>query len=165
MWITANKDGLKTATLFWPGDEIWTHPLNKHIQRYDKAYVNEERIAKIFEWIDQDDDLSLVTLYFSLIDDAGHRHGPESPEMDFALRRLDAYLDRIVKELKARGLYDNVNLLIVSDHGLIQATKEGDSNIYIDQLIPDLRSKILWMDYNVVTSVFPLPGGKLAPFG
>jgi len=85
--------------------------------------------------------------------------------MDFALRRLDAYLDRIVKELKARGLYDNVNLLIVSDHGLIQATKEGDSNIYIDQLIPDLRSKILWMDYNVVTSVFPLPGGKLAPFG
>lgn len=135
--------------------------MNKHIPRYNKAYGNEERITQIFEWIDEDKDLSLVTLYFSLVDDAGHRHGPESPEMDFALRRIDAYMDRIVRELKSRDLYDRINLLIVSDHGLVQASKEDDSNIYIDLLIPDLKDKVIWMDYNVVTSVFPLPGGKL----
>lgn len=121
---------------------------------------NEARIKKVFEWIDNDSDLSLVTLYFSIIDDTGHAFGPESPEMSLALSQLNEYLEIVTRALRARSLLDKVNLLIVSDHGMIQATL-NTSNILIEEFIPELKTMVTWMDYNVVTTVFPLVGRKL----
>lgn len=111
----------------------------------------------MFQWIDEDPEMAMVMLYFSLIDDAGHRFGPESIEMSQALAQLDGYIARILRELKARDLLSSANIVVVSDHGQIQANPKH-SNIYIDFYLPDLESKLLWMDYNVVTTLFTLPG-------
>lgn len=144
--------------MFWPGDEVWTHPLHQHFP-YQKNTSYETRIAQVFRWLDEDPGLSFCTLYFSLIDDIGHKYGPDSEEMNVALGRLDEYVDLLVRGLRARHLHDRVNLIIVSDHGLQQAVQHG-SNIYIDRYVPELASKVRWMDYNVVTTVFPHPGGR-----
>lgn len=145
--------------MFWPGDEIWRHPLHQHLP-YQKNTSYESRIAQVFRWLDDDPELSLCTLYFSLIDDTGHKYGPEGEEMDLALERLEGYLNLLLQGLRARHLQDRTNLIILSDHGIQRASSEN-SNIYIDQYVPELAFKIRWMDYNVVTTVFPHPGGKI----
>lgn len=127
--------------------------------KYDKSLTGTDRINTLFKWIDEDPDLSMITLYFSIVDDAGHRFGPDSPQMDSKLLLLDELLVKLKRGLDERGLYKRANLMIVSDHGLAQAATS--SNIEIDRYIPNLKEKILWMDYNTITTIFPKPGCRL----
>ncbi len=121
----------------------------------------EGRIQQVFSWIDEDPQLTMCTLYFSLIDDIGHRYGPESRQMSIALKRLDRLIAMVWEEIQVRNLEQRTNLIILSDHGLIQAKPNKTANIYIDELIPDLQTMIDWMDYNVVTTIFPKLGSKI----
>ncbi|PJF17247.1 Type I phosphodiesterase/nucleotide pyrophosphatase/phosphate transferase-like protein [Paramicrosporidium saccamoebae] len=134
-WWSA-EPGKRTATLFWPGDTAFHHPLHQSLH-YDKAITGADRVRTILGWVDEDPKLSLVTIYFSLIDDAGHRFGPESPQMSVALHHLDNLLGDLLGGLEERRLYKRANLLILSDHGLVQAKE--DSNIEIDKYIPELQ--------------------------
>jgi predicted AlkP superfamily pyrophosphatase or phosphodiesterase len=158
IWITANRENKRTATLFWPGDTVFRHPLHQSL-RYDKTITGADRVRTFLGWLDKDPKLTLATIYFSLIDDAGHRFGPESPQMSVALHHLDNLLKDLLGGLEERGLYGRANLIILSDHGLVQA--EEDANIEIDKYIPELQSLILWMDYNCVTTIFPKPGSQI----
>lgn len=126
--------------------------------QYDKSITSMNRIKTFFKWIDDDPELAMITLYFSMIDDAGHRFGPESPQMTSELMHLDRLVAELKSGLEQRGLYKRANLIILSDHGLAQAIPPG--NVEIDKYVPSLKDKILWMDYNSVTSVFPKPGRK-----
>jgi predicted AlkP superfamily pyrophosphatase or phosphodiesterase len=146
---------MKTATVFWPGDRAFKHPLHRSIL-YSKNFTSEMRIDKFLEWIDEDPELSLVTLYFSMIDEVGHQFGPESQNMSVALRNLDNLIQGLFDELKKRGLLHRANIVIMSDHGLLQAEPNG--NIEIDRYIPELKDMINWMDYSVVTTIFPKKG-------
>ena len=60
----------------------------------------------------------LATLYFEPLDEVSHDHGPDSPEVHAAIREADAAIGRLLDGLSARRLLDEVNLVIVSDHGM-----------------------------------------------
>jgi predicted AlkP superfamily pyrophosphatase or phosphodiesterase len=66
----------------------------------------------------------LLLTYFSDADDAGHRFGPESPELTAALLRLDRALERLLAGLDARGLTGQVNIVLVSDHGMATVSRD-----------------------------------------
>lgn len=66
----------------------------------------------------------MLTIYANLVDDAGHRFGPDSDKMNATLIEADQLVLTIEQQLRARGLWGLVNLLIVSDHGLSQAHSE-----------------------------------------
>ena len=59
----------------------------------------------------------LVTLYFSDVDSAGHRYGPEAPETGEAVRRVDGYLERLVSGLETLGQLESTHIVLTSDHG------------------------------------------------
>ena len=59
-------------------------------------------------------------------DRAGHRHGPESPEVEAALARQDAELAHLLEALDALGRWDEITLIVVSDHGMGLATEGID---------------------------------------
>jgi len=61
---------------------------------------------------------ALTTLYFDIVDTMGHHHGPDAPQTLEATRSVDASIGRLVEGLKARGLYENTILVVVSDHGM-----------------------------------------------
>jgi predicted AlkP superfamily pyrophosphatase or phosphodiesterase len=61
-----------------------------------------------------------VTLYFDQVDHAGHDFGPASAEVRAAQADVDAALSRLLSGLEARGLDGQVDLLVVSDHGLAE---------------------------------------------
>jgi predicted AlkP superfamily pyrophosphatase or phosphodiesterase len=67
------------------------------------------------------------------VDWSGHEFGPEAPETDTAIARVDSALGMLVAGLDSLGLRDRVNLIVVSDHGMAPLAPER--TIYLDDLI------------------------------
>jgi predicted AlkP superfamily pyrophosphatase or phosphodiesterase len=136
IWITAQRQGLRAATMFWPGSDIPIHgTLPDHYVPYDKTIPPDRRTDTVLGWLDlpADQRPAFVTLYFDQVDGAGHAGGPDSPGVNQALRLVDAAIGRLVAGLRQRGLFDQANLIVLADHGM-----EGNSPdrvIYLDDLV------------------------------
>jgi len=121
VWVSAERAGLPTATLSWPGSEAaiqGVRPTRWHA--FDGDRPISTRVEMVLEWLSEPDATRprLATLYFEHPDSAGHAHGPDSPEVRAAMREVDTALGWLLEALQARGLLERVNLVIVSDHGM-----------------------------------------------
>ena len=158
IWITAEKQGQKTAPFFWPGSEAeiaGTRPT--YWKPYDGKMSNEARVDTILSWLDlpSGERPTLLSLYFSDVDSAGHDFSPESAETRNAVLKVDADLGRLIDGLKARGIFSLVSLIIVSDHGM--ATQDPNDAVILDELVDtNLAEKILWTPE--IVSIFPRAG-------
>jgi predicted AlkP superfamily pyrophosphatase or phosphodiesterase len=135
IWVTADEQGLKTATMFWPGSDTairghWPDLWKK----YDKDFLAHDRVDQVLKWLDLPEDRrpTLVTLYFDIVDTEGHNFGPNSKELDAALSSTDGEVGRLVDGLKARGLWERTNLIVTADHGMAESSNERA--VYIDDL-------------------------------
>ncbi|KAM9496078.1 autotaxin isoform 2-T2 [Clarias gariepinus] len=106
IWVTAEKQGVKAATFFWP----WVIPL-------------ERRILTMLRWLHlPDDERPYVYAVHSEQPDAfGHRLGPLSNELDNPLREIDNIIGQLMNGLKQMNLHRCVNVIIVGDHGMEEA--------------------------------------------
>ena len=125
IWVTAAKQGLRATTMYWPGSETdfdgwrpdsWVP--------YDDYRGNAERVGQVLEWLDEEQPPHFVTLYFSDTDHEGHVYGPDSEEVASAIRSVDTQLARLVDGLEDRALLDAVDLVVVSDHGMTELSRE-----------------------------------------
>lgn len=64
-----------------------------------------------------DDSLRLITLWLAEPDYSLHKHGLGSPEVEEALRSCDQCLAYILEGIEKRGLQDDFNIMLISDHG------------------------------------------------
>ncbi|MGH8033059.1 MAG: ectonucleotide pyrophosphatase/phosphodiesterase [Luteimonas sp.] len=121
IWVTAQRAGITSATLFWPGSEAPISGMHPHRWLpFDKAVASAARVDTLLGWLDDPPPARarMLTLYFDMIDEAGHDHGPDSPQVNAALREVDAAIGRLRDGLAARGLLASTNLIVVSDHGM-----------------------------------------------
>ncbi|MBS0296908.1 MAG: alkaline phosphatase family protein [Proteobacteria bacterium] len=139
LWVSARKQGIHASTMFWPGSEAPIKGLYADDWKpYLKSMPAEERVDTVLGWLDRPKAQRprFVTLYFEKVDVAGHDQGPDSPEVNHAIEGVDASLARLVAGLKARGLYDQIDVVVVSDHGM--AYTPADHRIFLDDWIsPD----------------------------
>ena len=63
----------------------------------------------------KDPDLSVI--WFRDPDSTEHLYGPGSAACADSLAGMDAMLGRMLTRLKAQGIYDNTDIMVVSDHG------------------------------------------------
>ena len=136
IWITAEKAGLVTATMFWPGSETEIDGVRPTYWRpFDQTVTGEDRIAQVLTWLDGEGDRrpDFATLYFDAVDTAGHRNGPDAPETTAVVAEVDRQLAGLVQGLKDRGLFDQTTLIVVADHGM--AATSPDRVMYLDNLI------------------------------
>ena len=157
IWVTADKQGLRTATMFWPGSEAAIHGYRPdYWLPYDGTVPADRRVDQILEWLDlpaaQRPDF--LTLYFENVDHAGHTDGPDTPGVDAALRTVDAALARLVAGLKARGLYDRINIIVLSDHGM--APTPASQRVLMDKLIDLDHMRVVSM--GILAGFIPHPG-------
>ena len=161
IWITAQRQGLHAATMFWPGSDIPIHgTLPDHYVPFDKTVPPDKRTDTVLGWLDLPPDQrpEFVTLYFDQVDGAGHAGGPESQGVNQALQLVDAAIGRLVDGLRQRGLFDRANLIILADHGM-----EGnapDRVVYLDDLVDP---KIMHIEATgVITGLRAEPGHEAA---
>lgn len=157
IWVTAERAGLPTATLFWPGSEaeiLGVRP--RDWLPYDKGLPGDARVDRLLAWLDRPAEArpALSTLYFDIVDTAGHRHGPGASETEAAIASVDASIGRLIDGLKARGLYDDTVLIVVSDHGM--AATSPDRATYLDDLIDPAAVQIVYMGAS--SFLIPRPG-------
>ena len=125
IWITAEKAGLTAATMFWPGSETPHDGVMPHYWApFDKTLEGDGRVDRLLGWLDQSPRADIATLYFDVVDTAGHSYGPDAPETMAAAASVDASIGRLIEGLKARGLYERTVLVIVADHGMAATSPE-----------------------------------------
>ncbi len=154
IWTTAQRHGLRTATMFWPGSEAPVHGAHPdYWSRFDAGISESARVDTVLAWLDLDDDKrpSFITLYFNSVDAIGHRYGPDSPELNAALQAVDQNLSRLLAGLENRDMRDRTNLVIVSDHGMTATSPQRV--IYFDDILPpDMAHVVMW---GVLTGIVP----------
>lgn len=158
IWVTAEKQGQKAGAFFFPGTEApigGKHPT--FWKTYDGDIPNEERVDTLLNWLDlpKSERPTIFTLYFSDVDDAGHRYSPDSKETKKAVQSVDRTIKRLVKALKKRKIYKKVNLIIVSDHGMAPVPQKNA--IIIDEMFDtSLAKQIFWV--SEIVQIFPKEG-------
>lgn len=126
VWVSVEKAGLHSATLFWPGSQAAIDGVRpSQFRIYDKSVNATARVDAVSAWLDEPVATRpvFVTLYFDEVDAAEHDHGPGSPEAIAALHEVDAAIGRLVDRLRAQGLLDHINIVLVSDHGFASVPK------------------------------------------
>jgi predicted AlkP superfamily pyrophosphatase or phosphodiesterase len=130
IWVTAQKAGLKTVNVFWPGSEAPIHGVSPDRWKvFDQKMPADARVDLLLDWIKADHP-AFSALYFDDVDTAGHTYGPPAPEVNTALTRVDTAVARLLAGLKAQGLEGKVDIIIVADHGMTLTPNA----IYLDQI-------------------------------
>ena len=167
VWVAAERAGMPTAPLFWPGSEAPIQGIRpRHWLPYDGGMPHETRIAWILDRLAATgtERVRFATLYFEDIDTAGHTFGPGSTEVVAATARVDSMIGLLLESLGARGLAD-VNVIVVSDHGMSRLSR--DRVIFLDDYVdPDSVRVIdwspvlaLWPDSTQETAVYEALSG------
>lgn len=163
VWVAAERAGQLTAPLFWPGSEA---EIGGYRPRYWRPFDFEDRPDDLVEELlgrldlPPDERPTFLTLYFHETDDFGHDFGTESPELDSAIAVVDQALALLVSGLEARGISDQVDLIVVSDHGM--ADTSSDRVIYLDDLI-DL-DRVMVSDWDPVVAIWPDSGAEASTY-
>lgn len=155
IWVTAEKQGQRAAAYFFPGTETKIGGIQPTFWReYDGDATNETRVDTVLTWFDLpvSERPTMFTLYFSDVDDAGHRYSPVSDETRAAVLRVDEMIGRLVSGFKKRGIDGKVNLIIVSDHGMA-AVPPSNTIVLDDYFDTSLADRVIWV--GELTQIWP----------
>lgn len=154
IWVTAEKAGVRTGTVFWPGSNVgwggtrageWPHRVAggtwpSSWQQYAEPVTEPQRVDALIDLLRRPAATRprLFTLYFEAVDTAGHQFGPAARETTDAVAEVDRSIGRLVSEL---ALLDQpANLVIVSDHGM--APTSSERTVALDRIIPAADARL-----------------------
>ncbi|POB12563.1 ectonucleotide pyrophosphatase/phosphodiesterase [Halobacteriovorax sp. DA5] len=140
IWTAAEEQGLKTATLFWPGSEADISGIRpSYWYDYIHKMPHENRIKQILEWLKlpTKERPYFMTLYFPDVDSAGHHYGTKSKEVKEAIENVDTSLEKLITA--ATKLVPNLNIIIVSDHGMEDIDQNKKEIILKDETLALLK--------------------------
>lgn len=127
IWNEAEAKGIKTASFYWAGSDV---PINggqpsiwKH---YKKGTGLGERIDSILQWLQlpETERPQLITVYLEEPDMSAHDFGPVSPETKEKVMMVDSLVGVLMRGVQQLPHADRVNLIVLSDHGLAEVSKE-----------------------------------------
>ncbi len=137
-WETAERQGVICASYFWPGSEMrpdYRRPT--YFEHYEHNRPYEVRVGGVLKWLQLPEAQRphFITLYFDAVDSKAHRYGTQSAETDSAIVRVDRMVGRLLDGIAELQLLDEVNVIVVSDHGMLDIHPERV--IYLDRILGD----------------------------
>lgn len=121
IWVTAEKQGVITASMFWVGSSAEIQGKRPtYWNTYDSSLSKKQRVETVLSWLDlpREKKPQFITLYFEDTDEAGHRYGPDSQEVIQAIKNLDEAIGLLTDGIKKRGIEKETTVILVSDHGM-----------------------------------------------
>ena len=159
IWVAAERAGIRTATMFWPGTEAAIRGVRpSDWQAYDADVTGTQRTDTMLDWMRRPaaNRPAFATLYFDTVDKASHHIGFAAPEVAAALREIDRNIGVLRDGLAAMG--QAANLVIVSDHGMAPIPPEHQ--MPTTALLDPADSRALFS--GPMLGIFPLPGHEAA---
>ncbi|XP_036910063.1 ectonucleotide pyrophosphatase/phosphodiesterase family member 5 [Sturnira hondurensis] len=155
IWITNQRAGHTSGAAMWPGTDVKIHQsFPTHYMLYNESVSFEDRVAKIIEWFTSQEPINLGLLYWEDPDDMGHTLGPDSPLMGPVISDIDNKLGYLIQMLKKAKLWNTLNLVITSDHGMTQCSEERV--IELDQYLD--KDHYVLIDQSPVAAILPKEG-------
>lgn len=168
IWVTAEKAGIRTATMFWPGANVawggaraveWPHTVAGGVRPsdwtpYGEAVSGAQRVRGVIDWLRRPSASRprFVTLYFDTVDTVGHQFGPDDARTMQAVADVDARIGELVAGLAELG--QPMNLVVVSDHGM--AATSSERTIALDTILPAADARIV--ESGPYATFVPTPG-------
>ncbi|MBW8745552.1 MAG: alkaline phosphatase family protein [Sphingomonas sp.] len=159
LWAGAEKAGIRSASLFWPGSAVAYENIRPEDWfPWDENVTLTQRVNTVLDWARRPAAIRprFITLYFDTVDTAGHRHGPDSPELNQALGEVDRQIGRL------RGgfaeLRQPANIVVVADHGM--ASTSPDRVVMIHDIANPADYHLI--DEGPVALIDPMPGHEAA---
>ena len=140
IWVTAERQGIKSAVYFWPGSEAEINGYRPSIYKeYTSKGSFEARVDSVISWMQLPEDIrpGFIMLYFHEPDRTGHIHGLKSEYLIPTLEKMDDILGYIMQELDK--LDQDTDVIIVSDHGMLEIDRQDD--ILLNQYLGDIGSE------------------------
>ncbi|XP_071999826.1 bis(5'-adenosyl)-triphosphatase enpp4-like [Engystomops pustulosus] len=160
IWVTNQRAGRRSGAAMWPGADVTIQNLTlKDSLRYNSSLSFEERVDHITAWFTRaGNPINFATLYFEEPDKSGHLFGPENKlKMSQVLGVIDKKVGYLLAQLKKFKLWDTVNVIITSDHGMTQCSP--DRVIILDKCIG--RGTYTLVDITPVAAILPLEDKNL----
>jgi predicted AlkP superfamily pyrophosphatase or phosphodiesterase len=148
LWATAADQGVRASTFFWPGSEVhkgaWDCP-EKYCRQYNGSVPFEDRVDAILGYFDlpADEMPQFLTLYFEDPDHQGHQVGPDDPAITDAVEHIDQLMGRLIAGLEARGVFEDVNIIWVGDHGMVGTCDQ--KLVILEDLAPWIQVESDWV--------------------
>ena len=122
VWLTAKRQGVKTATVFWVGSDVAVQ--NDH-PTYWRDYQTEmidfpARVDEVLRLLSLPEDQRphLLMAYFEEPDRSGHNYGPVNGHTRRAVEYLDSLLAVMWTRIQALPIAPDVNFIVTGDHGM-----------------------------------------------
>ena len=154
VWITAVKQGLKSATYFWPGSEAEIRGFRPTTYKKYATVDTRDQIDTVTDWLTGDIDLAVM--YIPQPDKVGHSYGPNSPEVRQKVREVDGAVGYLLDQLQEKKLLGVVNLVLTSDHGMTEIDFRN-KRIEIASLV-DLKDIVRTSDRGPLMHITPVDG-------
>ncbi len=136
IWVSAEKQDLKSATCFWVGSEADVDSVRPaYWKKYDHYMPYSDRIDTVLHWVSLPEDMRprLLMWYLDEPDSSGHTYGPENDSLSLLIGYLDSLIGVFLNGLEQLPYFDQINFILVSDHGMMQLS--DDSIVYFDQYL------------------------------
>ncbi|CAM4530098.1 unnamed protein product [Lepidochelys olivacea] len=155
IWVTnQQQENRRSAAAMWPGTDVKINNTIPHFfMKYNNSVTFEERMENITMWLNNSNPpVTFATLYWEEPDASGHVYGPGDKEnMRRVLEQVDNHIGSLIYKLKALGLWENINVIITSDHGMTQCFP--DKLIRLDNCIG--RGNYTLVDKTPVAAILP----------
>ena len=140
IWITAQRQGLRTGSVYWIGSDIpheGEYPTYYRKWDDDPHWTFEERVDEIVRLMSlpEKERPRLVMGYFDEPDHTGHEYGPISVETQQMVAHMDSLIHGLYLRLKALPYADKINFIVLADHGMEEISPERF--ISWDSVIPE----------------------------
>ncbi|WP_232068752.1 ectonucleotide pyrophosphatase/phosphodiesterase [Nitrospira sp. KM1] len=135
IWAVAERHGMLTACYFWVGCGAKAIKIPQTVPTsFDSTAANEVRVDQVLSWLQLPDAQRphFLTLYIGDVDDAGHEFGPDSPELQIAVEKVDRELGRLLSGLDTLEHRHQIYVIVVSDHGMAHA--DPKNFVWMDDL-------------------------------
>jgi alkaline phosphatase D len=132
IWVTAEKQGLKTASYFWVGTEAPIGGIySSKWKEYEHDFPFESRIDSIVSWfsLPLKERPRFCSLYFHEPDWVGHEMGPRSSETGRMVSKLDSLFGDLINKLSELSIYNQLNIIAVADHGMAEISSDRTVNL------------------------------------
>ncbi|XP_034377805.1 bis(5'-adenosyl)-triphosphatase ENPP4 isoform X2 [Arvicanthis niloticus] len=155
IWVTNQlQENRSSAAAMWPGTDVPIHNITpSYFMNYNSSVPFKERLNKVTSWLSSSNPpVTFATLYWEEPDVSGHKYGPEDKEnMRRVLKEVDDLIGDLVLKLKELGLWEHLNVIITSDHGMAQCSKSR--LIYLDSCIDHSNYSVI--DLTPVAAILP----------
>ncbi len=136
IWVTAEKQGIRSASYFWVGSEaLHDNLFPTYHYDYNGSVPFEDRLDGVIKWLKlpEEERPHLILWYMQEPDGIGHYAGPNHQETIQVIEYLDSLVGVFYNKVAELEIAEQVNVIITSDHGMGEISEER--TVYFDDYI------------------------------